>query len=84
MIQHIDKATPRRRRLRFRYRHPRIAAVLDRIDWFAVFLIVAMLAIGSSPTPAGMLARAAISVPFAHAGLISHDAYMQFGLHAHW
>lgn len=84
MIQHIDKATPRRRRLRFRYRHPRLAAVLDRIDWFAVFLIVSILAVGSSSSPAGTLARAAISVPFAHAGLISEEAYMQFSLHAHW
>ena len=74
----------RRRRLAFRHRHPRMAAIARRVDWFGVSLALVLLAICSSPSPAGHFGRAVFSAPFALSGAISEAAALRFIQDFHW
>lgn len=74
----------RRRRPSLRVRHPRLAAMLGRVDWIFLLVLAPLVLICASPTAAGILGRGALLASLVITGLISETTAIDLATTLHW
>lgn len=74
----------RRYRPRLRYRHPRLAAMLGRVDWILLLVLAPLVLICASPTAAGIVGRGALLASLVLTGLMSEKSEIDLATNLHW